>query len=350
MAGLGVPADYTEHAIAITDKTRLDYARITKDWPRSNPEGFARWFEDRMRQGPMNRAMVLVREGVYASIDDVPAHERKTVLQRVVQILKRHRDVMFRDDCELKPISVIISTLSAEAYAGQASLYEGLSDVIAAMPGLVRRGRPRIPSPVNPAEDFADKWVAKPELERNFWAWHTQLQRDLQRLADATGSETRRSLVETAFALSISPDELRAMGGAAAEGEASMPPYVHVASGPSLGRNVPDNFRRLYLAWGVDPLLRAYRGLCLRPHARDGLLIAGDVAFTAGGGDLESLTDTYSIRIDIPCDFPRRLPRVHECGGRIPRNYHKLDDGALCLGSNVRLRMKLGARPTLLNL
>jgi hypothetical protein len=35
----------------------------------------------------------------------------KTPLQQAVQILKRHRDMMFADDPEHKPISVIITTL-----------------------------------------------------------------------------------------------------------------------------------------------------------------------------------------------------------------------------------------------
>ena len=37
-----------------------------------------------------------------------------------------------------------------------------------------------------------------------------------------------------------------------------------------------------------------------------------------------------------------------ETGGRIPPTYHKLDNGALCLGSRVRLRLQTAGSPSVL--
>lgn len=56
--------------------------------------------------------MMLLAESVRA----VPKYQsNKTPLQRAVQILKRHRDIMFAGD-EDKPVSIIITTLAAKAY------------------------------------------------------------------------------------------------------------------------------------------------------------------------------------------------------------------------------------------
>ncbi|MGH9383577.1 MAG: hypothetical protein ACRD2N_04745 [Vicinamibacterales bacterium] len=37
-----------------------------------------------------------------------------------------------------------------------------------------------------------------------------------------------------------------------------------------------------------------------------------------------------------------------EAGVRIPAKYHKLDSGALCLGSRVRLRLQMAGSPSVL--
>jgi len=111
---------------------------------------------------------------------------------------------------------------------------------------------------------------------------------------------------------------------------------------------VPRAIRQRQEAWGVDELLRVFRELSLRPDVGDGLIIAGDLEFSAGGRKHERLTDAYAVRIKVPNNFPRRLPRVYETGGRIPEDFHKLSDQALCLGAMVRLRLAVGRKPTLL--
>jgi hypothetical protein len=55
------------------------------------------------------------------------------------------------------------------------------------------------------------------------------------------------------------------------------------------------------------------------------------------------------LEIEVPPGFPKALPRVTETGGRIPRHgdYHVNSDGTLCLGSPLRLLLKLSNAPTL---
>ena len=101
-----------------------------------------------------------------------------------MQLLKRHRDLMFGDDGEA-PISIIITTLAARAYDGSPSVVVALSDVLQRMPLLIERtetGEPIVENPVNPLENFADKWAKHPRREPCFFEWIAQARHDLERL------------------------------------------------------------------------------------------------------------------------------------------------------------------------
>ena len=71
--------------------------------------------------GPLAEArrLDLVKRRSYATIEEVPTYELKTPLQRAIQLLKRHRDVMFADNPEVAPISMILTNLSGRAYNGE---------------------------------------------------------------------------------------------------------------------------------------------------------------------------------------------------------------------------------------
>jgi len=205
LVGLGIPWEYAQHAIAITDRRHSGFDQVQPDWPRSNARGFAAWFEGRMEVAAHGRVEHLVRAGLYASVDDVPAFEWKTPLQRSIQILKRHRDVMFTDAPTLRPISMIITTLSAQAYQGESDLPEAMSNILDRMPSFVRDSRPRVPNPVNPAEDFAEKWAKDHRLEKSFWEWHTQARIDLERMVTAPSAGQLGRVMQAAYA--VRPDE-----------------------------------------------------------------------------------------------------------------------------------------------
>jgi len=48
--------------------------------------------------------------------ENVPYYKVKTPLQRIVQVFKRHAEVMFEQKMEYKPSSIVITTLSTKAY------------------------------------------------------------------------------------------------------------------------------------------------------------------------------------------------------------------------------------------
>lgn len=92
-----------------------------------------------------------------------------------------------------------------------------------------------------------------------------------------------------------------------------------------------------------------YPQMAVRPSAGDGCQLKGRFAFTARSKAKGEITDTFGLRIDVPSRFPRCLPTVTETAQKIPRNgaYHVNPNGTLCLGSPLRLMLKLSQRPTL---
>ena len=193
--------------VAITDNRHPQYRSLADEWNISNPEGYARWFEFRMKLAQrFLEERVLVTKA--ANVDELPTYQWKTPLQRCVQILKRHRDVMFINHPEAKPISVIITTLAAEAYTGETNVDEAMRNILRNIESLVSPQSPRIPNPVNPAEDFAEKWGTREglsmRLEDNFWMWVEQAKTDLEIMKS---SDNLKSIIQQATEkFAASPD------------------------------------------------------------------------------------------------------------------------------------------------
>lgn len=108
--------------------------------------------------------------------------------------------------------------------------------------------------------------------------------------------------------------------------------------------SVAERFRRSEIA----ELLARYPGLRLVPSGSMTLRVEGTLRFCANGTKTEVIEDGYEVRIEAPKTFPERMALAWETGGRIPSDYHKLTNGALCLGSRVRLRLQMGGSPSLL--
>lgn len=176
----GFMNDWSEEAIAITDNTLPNYGLLDNDWPRSNPKGYSEWFKTRMDiQFDVRRKSLA--ESLKANIETVPEYKIKTPLQRAIQILKRHRDIMFDGEQENKPISIIVTTLAAQAYNNEVNLLDALVNIVNRMPDYIetKSSVSWVPNPVNPLENFADKWQEHPRREQNFIRWIKQVQADL---------------------------------------------------------------------------------------------------------------------------------------------------------------------------
>jgi hypothetical protein len=103
--------------------------------------------------------------------------------------LKRHRDSKYSDDAD-KPISIIITTLSAKAYNNEIDIFEALRNVLDKMESHIEKdffGNYLIKNPVNPLENFADKWVKNPRKKILFFEWLADARRDFAIIANMRG-------------------------------------------------------------------------------------------------------------------------------------------------------------------
>ncbi len=170
-------------SIRITDKEAGNYAISTRkeEWLKSNPDGYALWFASRCKA---DESVKLLAEAI---VPIEKYNKDKAVLQRIVQILKRHRDMMFRNDREDKPISIIITTLAARAYKGENDLLDGLVNVVDNLERSITKGNNGedvVSNPVNPEENFADKWPTHPKRRENFYKWLAAVKKDVHEILD----------------------------------------------------------------------------------------------------------------------------------------------------------------------
>jgi hypothetical protein len=219
-------AEYYKHSIDITELNRNNQ---TYSWTigGSNPEGFAQWFDniklsfvdykliaDRQKKYLFENTVDKNHNLIFASVNDVPEPLIRTPLQQVIQILKHYRDLYFKNNPDDKPISMIITTLCARYYSGEQTLYATLTNIVKqinnfaqyidpklrfsenvkesqAMMDLLHRcdtvldkpifkinGKWWIPNPVNPAENFADRWDAN--KAKAFFEWLRDLNQKIE--------------------------------------------------------------------------------------------------------------------------------------------------------------------------
>lgn len=167
-------AKLNDDSILITDKQNGDY-----DFNNSNPKGYAKWFESH------NKIIQNQNKIICDSVEKVKTKKDKTVLQKTIQLLKRHRDIKYIDKTEKeldnKPISIIITTILTK-------LYEPSDDILSLINKFsnnykqcfkIKDGYYVLENPVDTKENFADKWVEYPERKKAFMDWAESVKVDL---------------------------------------------------------------------------------------------------------------------------------------------------------------------------
>lgn len=208
MSASGLNPALANNAIAITDSEHPHFRMISDEWPISNPNGYAEWFRNRMETifESRKRAMVFKAE---VNIARIPEYRVKTPLQSAVQILKRHRDMRFSESTEVKPSSIVITTLAAHAYGQEADIADVLTGILSRMARFIElRGKEYwIANPADPRENLADSWQTDPRLKEAFDDWLETAQIDFKaairqtdptRFIDTLAPRMGRSLVEKA--------------------------------------------------------------------------------------------------------------------------------------------------------
>lgn len=151
---------YDINKIRVPDKKR-------QDWVSSSPRGFSFWFEEKANSV---KDFLLEKAFSIQELPDFEPYSLKKPLQRAVQLMKRHRDVYFKDNSDDAPSSIILTTLAGHFYQGEGTIYDTIDNLIKRMDEEVRHGikNIKILNPTNPQEDFTDKWREKPQLYDSF--------------------------------------------------------------------------------------------------------------------------------------------------------------------------------------
>ena len=151
------------------------------EFRQTNPEAYYDWFVERMEEERKRlKEEYAIRNKL--EIVDVPEYEIKTTLQVAIQILKRYRDIKFKETPDIKPISIILTTLIAKVYTGKESVYELIEKFSKEYMRHIEKdenGNIIIKNPVNENENFADKWQKHPERRKAFFKFMTELEQDL---------------------------------------------------------------------------------------------------------------------------------------------------------------------------
>lgn len=184
-------------------------------WKETNPKAYRTAFDIRAALVPILRVTKALDEvgKMRADIEPFPVASRtRSLLCRIVQIAKRHRDVHFEAlDLALSPISVIVTTLLAWSYESCVrgtqydTEFDVLLDVLRRMPEFIGQTLPDgspgwyIPNESTQGENFAERWNDDPRRARAFFAWHRKAVADLEALALQEGADRVRSRMDDAF-------------------------------------------------------------------------------------------------------------------------------------------------------
>ncbi len=151
------------------------------EFRQTNPEAYYDWFVKRMEEEKKK----LTEEYAIRNkmeIAEIPEYKIKTTLQIAIEILKRYRDIKFKDTPDIKPISIILTTLMAKIYTGKENVYELIEKFSKEYVLYLEKdenGNVLIQNPVNENENFADKWPNNPERKEAFFKFMDELRHDL---------------------------------------------------------------------------------------------------------------------------------------------------------------------------
>lgn len=203
-------AEYPElipTSIAIPKHCEKNY-----NWCTNNPKGYKAWFDKinapfiAYSRESFRKSLFEANTRMFAKVEEIPSELERSSIQRVIQILKYHRDNYYaklENGDDIKPISAIISTVVARMSEGQdASL--GVFDLLkyilsesnlysqqqilnesdfynkyGAYRRIIRKQSSKwyIDNPANPEDNLADQWDNN--MAKTFFAWLDSARVDL---------------------------------------------------------------------------------------------------------------------------------------------------------------------------
>lgn len=90
----------------------------------------------------------------------------------------------------------------------------------------------------------------------------------------------------------------------------------------------------------ITEVLQKYKNLKQQSYLNCNTIITGILGFNIHENG-NHVRDHYDLCIEVPQDYPKKLPKVIEIGTRIPKEFHTNPDGALCLGTEASIYVAL---------
>ncbi len=212
-------------AIAIPMMEKGEYA-----WKTNNPKGLVEWFREinepyKAYTRTDYRKELFERSAFFDKVEDIPEGMERSSLQRVIQILKRHRDLYYNKIPELKPISAIINILVTDIASGLSPSTEIFTlleyvlnelnessvfyddrikgEILLENRAVARKnGKWYIANPANPDDNLADEWNKNDEIAKKFFKWISVARKDFIDSMDKPDHEFK-AIVESALGQDI---------------------------------------------------------------------------------------------------------------------------------------------------
>lgn len=196
-------------------------------WLTNNPKGFKRWFDEIntpfliARRDENRRAIFEANQRAFSSVEEIPVALERSALQRVIQILKYHRDTYYAkrlNGDDLKPISAILNTLAAgiakstdpsldvfsllsyvldelNIYAEHMQMRSDMFRQLYGSRAVISHndGKWVIQNPADPGDNLADKWNANPAIPQVFFNWVSICRNDLIKSLSLPDAQFRAS-------------------------------------------------------------------------------------------------------------------------------------------------------------
>lgn len=202
-------------------------------WLTNNPKGFRTWFDKKnapflaVSRASYRERLFEENRALFSSVEEIPHELDRSALQRVIQILKYHRDVYyakFKDGDELKPISAIINVVTtqiASQHDPNCSVFELLEYVLGEFNIYAQQekltfkefeqiygnrtvfsrpdGKWYIANPANPEDNLADKWNQDTRIPTYFFRWVNTVKTDLIESLQQEDEQQFRAAIENGF-------------------------------------------------------------------------------------------------------------------------------------------------------
>lgn len=198
-------SDFGDGQICIPDKKSAG-SKKSRGWKHTNSKVYLQWFKTGANQ--------FHRQDFVEPLPRQQSLNEKSVLELVVQLFKRCRDVTYKTKPEFAPTSILVSTLCANHYQGQQSVEQAVSDTLDGIFYSLEQAQDNRLQVINPAnqvhEDLGQSWDDV-DVYKCFINWITTFREQWKQLRRTRGIQEIANVLESMFDEQIAEKVIREM-------------------------------------------------------------------------------------------------------------------------------------------